>query len=126
MPVRLTYLPLVLAALFTACDSSKPPTAPTATVLDISGSWRGTFVIAHCPGSPNCGFILTSAPPADPFPIELTLTQEGTSVTGTMARNLWSQESVAVTGTFTDGILFLTGRSAWPSTGWCTVAGNSS
>src|SRR5262245_4031905 len=66
---RLLLLPLLALTLTTACksDSSSTPAAPSAPVLNVAGSWRGTATDSSGPGT-----------------ISMQVTQSGTNLTGTV------------------------------------------
>lgn len=113
---------VMFAALAAACGSNGTPTAPTPPQTPIAGQWQGNFVIAECPGSPNCGFVAQSAPPTEPWTIELTLNPPtGATVEGTLVPHIWGPfpRPVPVSGQFVNGQLTLSGRTSWDSTGGC-------
>ena len=113
---------VMLAALVAACGRESTPTAPTPPQTPIAGQWQGSFVISECPGNPNCGFVAQAAPPADPWTIELTLNPpNGTAIDGTLVPHIWGPfpRQVPVSGQFVNGVVTLTGRTSWDSTGGC-------
>ena len=119
-PLRLSIV--LLAALAAACGRGATPTAPTPPPTPVTGQWQGSFVIAECPGAPNCGFIAQAAPPTDPWTIELTLNPPaGTAIDGTLVPHIWGPfpRAVPVSGHFVNGQLTLSGRTSWDSTGGC-------
>ena len=118
--VRLSLV--LLAALVAACGRERTPTAPTAPQTPIAGQWQGSFVIGECPGYPNCGFVAQAAPPSDPWTIELTLNPpNGTAIDGTLVPHIWGPfpRQVPVSGQFVNGVLRMSGRTSWDSTGGC-------
>ena len=113
---------LVILLTMPGCsDTPNKLTAPTPP--DVSGDWRGTFVIANCPNYPNCGFITYAKPPETPFEVELTLAQDGEKLTGTLQRNPWNWVPATVSGTYIDGVVHLSGRSKWERMGFCGHSG---
>jgi hypothetical protein len=91
---RLLLLPLLALTLTTACksDSSSAPAAPSATVLNLAGSWRGTAADSSGPGT-----------------ITLQITQTGTNLTGTASMSVTTATGRGtLTGTVSGSSIHLT------------------
>jgi hypothetical protein len=55
--------------------------------------------------------------------LELSLTHEAQQLTGTLQPTTWSWAPTPVTGSLINGVVHLTGRSEFSSTGFCRHAG---
>ncbi len=101
------------------------PTAPTPATPSFAGTWAGMGRLQQCTGTP------VPCPPGSvgsQAPMELTLTQTGTTVSGTWTIN-GAEPRVPVTGSIAaDGSLNLSGRSSPEATvdaSRLTVAGTA-
>lgn len=91
---RLLFLPLLVLTLTVACKSSSEstPAAPSATVLNVAGSWRGTATDSSGPGT-----------------ISLQITQSGTNLTGTVNMSVTTATGKGtLTGTVSGSAIHLT------------------
>lgn len=91
---RPLFLPLLVLTVATACKgtSSTTPAAPTASVLNVAGSWRGTATDSSGPGT-----------------ITLQITQSGTNLTGTATMSVTTATGRGtLTGTLSTAAIHLT------------------
>ena len=114
----LLLIPTTLfAAILTGCggnDINTPSSpSPPPPVANFAGTWSGTFTASSCGhtgGWPSCAGVFDGVQP-----MTLTLTQTGSSVTGTLRQ---SDIDMSVTGSVSaDGHLLLNGTTTIPVTG---------
>jgi hypothetical protein len=105
----------------------------TGLAPPFTGFWTGTYIVERCEGTGSVQDIFCSTnrglyPVGTTLPVNLTLTQNGNSVTGALALGTVAGP---ITGTVTGGVLTLQGTATAPSisatiTAWSTtVSGNS-
>ena len=120
-PVIMIALLCLLTGI--ACDDQPvAPTGPTAP-RDFSGKWAGQYDVMSC-SYPNCGRIGQQTLPAAQ-PVDLTLTQAGSAVSGTLRLSGWLSWEVPVTGTVSsDGFLSLSGSATRTTGDFCHHTGS--
>ena len=108
---------IVLVLGLCGCGGSGSPTTPSTPtpqpVVSFAGTWSGTFTASSCGhtgGWPSCAGVFDGVQP-----LTLTLTQTGSSVSGTLRQ---SDVDMSVTGSVSaDGHLLLNGTTTIPVTG---------
>jgi hypothetical protein len=121
-----------IAAAACSSDDTKSPTAPTG-IPTVAGTWAGQYHIKNCTDTVNgvpgtlCATVTdssTATTPASTQPLQLTLTQQGDQVGGTLAFTGWYVQNVPVTGTIgTSGRLWLTGALTFTDPACPTTTG---
>jgi hypothetical protein len=103
---------IVVVVLLSAAIGCTNPTHPTP-VPTVSGVWTGSYSIVSC-SYLDCG-VIGNAPPAEtPQPLQLTLSQSGRDLTGTLQVGGWYPISLGITGQIhLDGSVSLQGTTTW-------------
>lgn len=119
-------------------DTGNSPTTPTG-IPTVAGTWAGQYHVKTCTDTVNgapgtlCASVtdattttLTGTPAASTQPVQLTITQQGDQVSGTLAFTGWYVQSVPVTGTIgTSGRLWLQGTITVTDPACPTAAGKA-
>jgi hypothetical protein len=83
MTVRRSLAAAICGLILAACGSSS--SSPTPSVPQYGGSWSGTYVISGCNQTGGMSLVNICGSLGNSAPYGLTLTQNGTSVTGSFA-----------------------------------------
>ncbi|HTK28852.1 MAG TPA: hypothetical protein VL309_04845 [Vicinamibacterales bacterium] len=83
MNVRRSLAAAICSLILAACGSSS--SSPTPSVPQYGGSWSGTYVISGCNQTGGMSLVNICGSLGNSAPYGLTLTQNGTSVTGSFA-----------------------------------------
>ena len=104
-----------------------------ASAPTFQGTWSGRYIVERCDGTGSVQDYFCSArgsyPPGTDLPVSMTLTQNGTSISGTLALG---QVTGVVTGTVAGGSTLVlqgtvrSGQTSGTLSGWSTTASGSS